>query len=186
MDCSPPGFSLHGDWTLQARILAWVAMPFSRGFSQPRVQTQSPALQVYSLPSELPGSWGIWFNFCFFKKDYSSSVLSSMATTSHMWLFRFNSVQFSHSVMSDYLRPHESQNARPPCPSPTPGVYSNSCPLSRWCHPAISSSVVPFSSCPESLPASGYFPNFKFTPLVILALQGAIELDLADIECFHL
>ena len=68
------------------------------------------------------------------------------------------SVQFSRSVVSDSLRPHESQHARPPCPSQTPGVHSNSCPLSRWCHPAISSSVVPFSSCPQSLPASESFP----------------------------
>ena len=60
----------------------------------------------------------------------------------------FNSVQFSRSVMSDSLWLHELQQARPPCPSPTPRVYSNSCPLSRWCHPAISSSAVPFSSCP--------------------------------------
>ena len=66
--------------------------------------------------------------------------------------------QFSHSVVSDSLWPHESQHARPPCPSPTPRVSSNSCPSSRWCHPAISSSVVPFSSCPQSLPASGTFP----------------------------
>ena len=63
------------------------------------------------------------------------------------------SVQFSHSVMSDSLWPQ----ARPPCPSPTPGVYSNPCPLSQWCHPAISSSVVPFSSCPQSFPGSGSF-----------------------------
>ena len=69
-----------------------------------------------------------------------------------------NSVQFSHSVMSDSLQPHESQHARPPCPSPTPGIYSNSCPLSQWCHTAISSSVIPFSSFPQSLPASGSFP----------------------------
>ena len=68
------------------------------------------------------------------------------------------SVQFSHSVVSDSLRPHESQHARPPCPSPTPGVHSDSRPSSHWCHPAISSSVVPFSSCPQSLPASGSFP----------------------------
>ena len=68
------------------------------------------------------------------------------------------SVQFSHSVVSNSLRPHESQHARPPCPSPTSRVYSNSRPLSRWCHPAISSSVVPFSSCPQSLPASESFP----------------------------
>ena len=60
--------------------------------------------------------------------------------------------------MSDSLQPHESQHARPPCPSPTPGIYPNSCPSSQWCHPAISSSVVPFSSCPPSLPASGSFP----------------------------
>ena len=70
----------------------------------------------------------------------------------------FSSVQFRCSVMSDSLRPHESKHARPPCPSPMPGVYPNSCPLSLWCHPAISSSVVPFSSCPQSLPASGSFP----------------------------
>ena len=67
-------------------------------------------------------------------------------------------VQFSRSVMSDSLRPHESQHTRPPCPSPTPGVHSNSRPLSQWCHPAILSSVVPFSSCPQSLPASESFP----------------------------
>ena len=70
----------------------------------------------------------------------------------------FNSVQFSRSVTFDSLQPHESQHARPPCPSPTPRVYSNSRPSSRWCHPAISFSVVPFSSCPQSLPASGSFP----------------------------
>ena len=69
-----------------------------------------------------------------------------------------SSVQFSHSVMSDSLRPHESQHSRLPCPSATPGVYPNACPLSWWCHPAISSSVIPFSSCPKSLPASGSFP----------------------------
>ena len=71
---------------------------------------------------------------------------------------RFISFQFSHSVVSDSLGPHELKHARPPCPSLTPGVHSNSCPSSRWCHPAISSSGVPFSSCPQSLPASGSFP----------------------------
>ena len=69
-----------------------------------------------------------------------------------------HSVQFSHSVVSDSLWPYESQHARPPCPSPTPGVHPNSCPSSWWCHPAISSSVIPFS-CPQSLPASGSFPK---------------------------
>ena len=71
---------------------------------------------------------------------------------------RFSSFHFSRSVVSDSLRTHESQHARPPCPSPTPGVHSDSHPSSRWCHPAISSSAVPFSSCPESLPASESFP----------------------------
>ena len=79
-----------------------------------------------------------------------STQLSSMNLASK----RF---QFSYSVMSDSLGPHESQHARPPCPSPTPGVYPNPCPSSQWCHPAISSSVVLFSSCPQSLPASGLF-----------------------------
>ena len=70
---------------------------------------------------------------------------------------RLESVQFSHSVVSNSLQPHEFQHARPPCRSPTPGVYPNSCPLSRWCHSTISSSVVPISSCPQSLPASESF-----------------------------
>ena len=68
-----------------------------------------------------------------------------------------SSVQFSRSVVSDSLQPHESQHTRPPCPSPTLGVHSDSRPSSQWCHPAISSTVVPFSSCPQSLPASESF-----------------------------
>ena len=75
-----------------------------------------------------------------------------------MKIYSISLIQFSRSVMSDSLQPHESQHTRPPCPSPTPGVYSNSCPLSWWSHPTISPSVVPFSSCPQSLPASGSFP----------------------------
>ena len=79
-----------------------------------------------------------------------------------LWLgqgsVQFSSVQFSHSVMSNSLWPHEWQHVRPSYPSPTPGVYSNSCPSSRWCKLVISSSVIPFSSCPQSLPASGSFP----------------------------
>ena len=76
---------------------------------------------------------------------------------SSILLICFSSVQFSPSVVSDSLRPHASQHARPPCPSPTPRILSNSCPSSRWCHLAISSSVVPFSSCPQSLLASESF-----------------------------
>ena len=71
--------------------------------------------------------------------------------------FLLYSVQFSYSVMFDSLQPHELQHARPPCPSPTPGVYPNSSPLSRWCHPTTSTSVIPFSSCLQSFPASGSF-----------------------------
>ena len=70
----------------------------------------------------------------------------------------FSSVQFSRSVVSDSLWPHEPKHVRPPCPSPTPGVHLDSHPSSQWCHPAISSSVIPFSSCPQSLPASKPFP----------------------------
>ena len=74
----------------------------------------------------------------------------------------FSSVQFSHSGMSYSLWPHGLQHARPPCPSPTPRVYSNSCPLSQWCHPAISSSIIPFSSCLQSFPESGSLPMSQF------------------------
>ena len=74
------------------------------------------------------------------------------------------SVQFSHSLVSDSLRPHKLQHVRPPCPSPTPGVHPNSRPSRQWCHPAISSSVVSFSSCPQSLPASESFPISQLFP----------------------
>ena len=114
-----------------------------------------------------PLAWGLWeasqFLFvlgltAYFFLDctnfplylHTSSTCIAVAVT---YCLNF---QFS-SVVSDSLRLHESQHARPPCPSPTPGVYSNSCPSSQWCHPAISSSVAPFSSCPQSLPASGSF-----------------------------
>ena len=84
--------------------------------------------------------------------------VSLSALIPHCETVQFSSVQFSSSVVSDSLWPHESQHAQPPCPSPTPGVHSDSRPSSQWCHPAISSSVIPFSSCPQSLPASESFP----------------------------
>ena len=121
MDCSLPGASVHG--ILQARILEWVAISFSRESSRPRDQICISCI----------GRW----------------ILYHRAT---------REVQFSRSVVSDSLRPHESQHARPPCLSPTPRVHSDSRPLNQRCHPAISSSVVPFSSCPQSLPASESFP----------------------------
>ena len=116
----------------------------------------------------------------FIKRLFSSSSLSAMMVVSSAYLrlliftlailipacassspafcMMFSSVQFNHSVMSDSLRPHELQHTRPPCPSPTPRVHPNPCPSSQWCHPTISSSVIPFSSCPQSFPASGSFP----------------------------
>ena len=93
-------------------------------------------------------------------KDGSHFSLQALALLIHdkvnlheHYSFSLQSVQFSRSVVSDSLRPHELQHSRPPCPPPTLGVYPNSCPLSQWCHPAISSSDIPFSSCPQSLPA---------------------------------
>ena len=92
--------------------------------------------------------------------DLLSTCVCSSWSVSRLW-FGFSSVQSSRSVTSDSLRLHESKHTRPPCPSPTPRVHSNSCPSSRWCHPAISSSGVPFSPCPQSLPASGSFPMIQ-------------------------
>ena len=84
-----------------------------------------------------------------------------LSNSGHTWVAN-HTVQFGHLVMSDSLWPHGLKHARPPCPSPTPGVYSDSCSLSQWCHPTISSSVGPFSSCPQSFPASGCFPKSQF------------------------
>ena len=103
-------------------------------------------------------------------------------------------LQFSRSVMSDSLRPHGLQHARPPCPSPTPRAYSNSSPLSRWCHPTISSSVIPFSSCLQSFPALGSFPVSQFftsggqtigvsasASVLPMNIQNWFPLELADL-----
>ena len=89
---------------------------------------------------------------------YSKFHMTRISTEQVFSSVQFSSVQFSRSVVSDSFWPHESQHARPPCLSPTPRVHPNSCPLNPWCHPAISSSVVPFSSCPQSLRASESFP----------------------------
>ena len=99
------------------------------------------------------GEWKSWLKTQHLKNKYHG-----------IWPHQFSSIQFSHSVMSESLLPHESQHARPPCPSPTPKVYSNSCPLSRWCHPTISSSVDPFSSRLHSFPASRSFQMSQFFP----------------------
>ena len=127
MDCSLPGSSVHR--ISQARILEWVAISF------PRVSFRSmDGTHISCIDRWILYHWA------------TGKVVTYMS-----------SVQFSRSVVSDYVWPHEPQHARPPCPSPTPGVHPNPCPSSRWCHPAISFSVVSFSSCPQSFPASGSF-----------------------------
>ena len=116
-----------------------------------------------------------WFALFYLHVSSEQNVYFSMSWHAHLFfffffsvsilfiylfhLFIFSSVQFSRSVVPDSLRSHESQHTRPPCPSQTPGIYSNSWVSSWWCHPAILSSVIPFSSCPQSLPASGSFPT---------------------------
>ena len=138
---------------LQARILEWVAISFSNaGKWKVKVKSFS-RVQFLATPwtaaYQAPPSMG------FSRQEYWSGMPLPSP-------FMRNSVQFSRSVVSDSFRPHESQHARPPCPSPTPGVHWDSRPSSQWGHPAISSSVVPFSSCSQSLPAPESFPMSQF------------------------
>ena len=114
-----------------------------------------------SIISDLVLTVAFWPAYRFLRKQVRWSGIPISLRTFHSLLWSTSqrlSVQFSRSVVSDSLRPHESQHARLRCLSPTPGVHSDSLPLSQWCHPVISSSVVPFSSCPQSLPASKSFP----------------------------
>ena len=119
MDYSPSGSSVHE--ISQARILEWIAISFPRGSSWPRDWIRISCTAVGFFTTEPHGNLYIY-----------------------IYSVQFSSVQFIRSVMSNLLQPHELQHARPPCPSPTPRVQSNPCPLSRWCHPTISSSVVLF------------------------------------------
>ena len=136
MDCSPPGSSVHG--IHQARIAEWVVIPSSRESYWPRDRTLIISCIV-------------------------RQILHPSATLeAHIHMRSVSSFHFSHSVVSDSLQPHDLQHTRPPCPSSTPRVHSNSCPSSRWCHLAISSSVVPFSSCPQAFPSLGTFPKSQF------------------------
>ena len=118
-----------------------------------------PSIRVFSNESTLHMTWPKYWSFSF--SIFPLQHMKKLERTS----VQFSSVQFSRSVMSDSLRPHELQHARPPCPSLTPRVHSNSRPWSQWCHPAISSSVVPFSSCPQILPASQSFPMSQLSAL---------------------
>ena len=138
MDCSLPGSSVHG--ILQARILEWVAIPFSRGSSRPRDWTQVSC------------TVGRFFTIWATRKS-NINILTT---------YYISSVQFSRSVISNSLQTHGLQHTRLPCPSPNLGACSNPYPSSWWCHPAISSSVIPFSSCLQSFPASGSLPMSQF------------------------
>ena len=154
MDCNPPGSSIHG--ISQARILEWVVISFFRGSFRLRDRICVSCVGrwiVYHWATREALHWDDVASKCQFGKNWWQS--------SDQWKVCVSlvSVQFSHSVMFNSLRPHELQHARSPCPSPTPGVHSDSRTSSRWCHPAISSSVIPFSFCPQSLPGSGTFPK---------------------------
>ena len=149
IDGSPPGSPVPG--ILQARTLEWVAISFSNEWKW-KVKLKSLSCvwllaTPWTIGYQAPPSMG------FSRQEYWSGV--------PLPYFGLNIIkinfQFSHSVVSNSLQHHGLQHTRPPCPSPTPRVYANSCPLSRWCHPTISSSVVPFSSCLQSFPASGSF-----------------------------
>ena len=117
--------------------------------------------QLYVYVYISPPSWTSLPSPCHPSQSPQSIELSSLFYTAGSHKLLYISVQFSRSVMSNSLRAHEPQHARPPCPSPTPRVHPNPRPLSRGCHPAISSSVVPFSSCPQSFPNSGSFHFFS-------------------------
>ena len=129
MDCSPPGSSIHG--ILQARILAWVAIFFSRGSSGPGIELRPPALHADSLPFEPPGNPNVCIISIYFFIVFSSLLyllfIVAIWSLSHVWLWD----------------PHGLQHARLPRPSLSSRVCLNSGPLSQWCHPAISSSVIP-------------------------------------------
>ena len=138
----PPGSSVHG--ILQARILEEVAMPSSVGYSHPGIKLASPAIYLWTAwEASLSG---------LLKPCRVRTLVSGVKPHSVMHI-----LLFCHSVMSDSLWPHGLQHARLPCPSSSPRVCSNSCPLSQWCHPTVSSSVVPFSSCLRSSPELGSF-----------------------------
>ena len=120
----------------------------------------------------------------FSRKPRGKGILSNeiwLASKAH----QCSAVQFTHSIVSDSLPPHGLQHTRLPCLSPTPGACSNSCPSSRWCHPTISSSVIPFSSCLQYFPASGYFPMNQFftsggQSIGVSALASVLAVNIRD------
>ena len=154
MDCSPPGSSVHG--ILQARILEWMPCPPPGDLPNPGMEPTSPALQADSSPTRPSGKPLIrsYLQPKLLKHFKQKDALDKSQIAFQRQLF--SSVQFSSSVVSGSLRPHGLQHTRPPYPLSTSRVCSDSCPLSQWCHPIISWSVVPFSHL-QSLPASRSF-----------------------------
>ena len=148
------GFSRQGYWS-------GLPFPSPGDLPNPGIEPRSPTLQADALPSEPPGKQNA-SKFSLLRRNDLIYTLSDVFLFVICEIISLSSVQFSHSVMSESLLPHKLEHARPPCPSPTPGVYSNSCPSSRWCLPTISSSVIPFSSCLQSFPASRSFPMSQF------------------------
>ena len=146
---------------LQDRILEWVAFPFSKGSSQPRDQTQ-----VSSTAGGFFTNWATREALCL-KENFKCKMTQANKT--------FSSVQFSHSVLSNSLWTHGLQHTRLPCPSLTPGAYSNSCRLSWWCHRTISSSVAPLSSHLQSFLASGSFPMNQLFHQVATVLEFHLQ-----------
>ena len=116
---------------------------------------RNPNIKVVNITKLVFQAWFGYFAYVSYLPHGTKSIVLNQC-------LRFSSVQFSCSIVAESLQPHGLQHTRLPCPSPTPGTYSNSCPLSSWCHPTITSSVVPFSSCLQSFPAVGSFPVSQF------------------------
>ena len=136
-----------------------------------------------SQPGEFEFHIGLWLGSS--PGTWVQILLHAFKAQSQVDSFSSSSVQLSRSVVSNSLRPHELQHTRPPCPSPTPGVHPNPCPLSRWCHPTMSSSVVRFSTCPQSFPALGSFQMSQlFTSggqsIVVSASASVLPMNIQD------
>ena len=186
-DCSTPGFSvLHHLQELAWTHVHWVSDAIQPSHPRPLLLPPSifPSIRVFSSESALRIRWPKYWSFIISPSNEYSGLISfridwfdllAVQGTLKSLLQHHSSVQFSCSIMSDSLRHHGLQHARPPCLSPTPGVYSNSYPLSRWCHPAISSSVVPFS-CLQSFPAAGSFPMSHSSHQVVKVLKLYLQL----------
>ena len=150
-------------------VLSWLVVVVFKVFFRTRLGGYSLALlDPVAAHHFFPWYLGFILLCCYFVTKLGVPQITDRCTSMQISL---SSVQFSRSVMSHSLRPHESQHTRPPCPSPTPRVHSDSLPSSQWCHPAISSSVVPFSSCSQSLPASESFPMSQLLHEVAKVLE---------------